>query len=38
MLRLLQNTLIAQGVPREIAQIVTGAVIVVALFLQRRAR
>jgi simple sugar transport system permease protein/ribose transport system permease protein len=38
MLRLLQNTLIAQGVPREIAQIVTGVVIVVALFLQRRAR
>jgi galactofuranose transport system permease protein len=36
MLRLLQNTLIAQGVPREIAQIVTGAVIVIALFLQRR--
>jgi ribose/xylose/arabinose/galactoside ABC-type transport system permease subunit len=38
MLRLLQNTLIAQGVPREIAQIVTGVVIIVALFLQRRAR
>jgi ribose/xylose/arabinose/galactoside ABC-type transport system permease subunit len=36
MLRLLQNTLIAQGVPREVAQIVTGVVIVVALFLQRR--
>ena len=36
MLRLLQNTLIAQGVPREIAQIVTGVVIVIALFLQRR--
>jgi ribose/xylose/arabinose/galactoside ABC-type transport system permease subunit len=38
MLRLLQNTLVAQGVPREIAQIVTGVVIVVALFLQRRGR
>lgn len=38
MLRLLQNTLIAQGVPREIAQIVTGVVIVIALFLQRRGR
>jgi len=38
MLKLLQNTLIAQGVPREIAQIVTGVVIVVALFLQRRSR
>jgi galactofuranose transport system permease protein len=38
MLRLLQNTLIAQGVPREVAQIVTGVVIVVALFLQRRSR
>ncbi len=37
-LRLLQNTLIAQGVPREVAQIVTGVVIVVALFLQRRSR
>jgi ribose/xylose/arabinose/galactoside ABC-type transport system permease subunit len=36
MLRLLQNTLIAQGVPREVAQIVTGLVIVIALFLQRR--
>ncbi|WP_219415588.1 ABC transporter permease [Pseudonocardia nigra] len=38
MLRLLQNTLIAQGVPREIAQVVTGVVIVIALFLQRRSR
>jgi galactofuranose transport system permease protein len=38
MLRLLQNTLVAQGVPREVAQIVTGIVIVVALFLQRRSR
>jgi galactofuranose transport system permease protein len=38
MLRLLQNTLIAQGAPREVAQIVTGVVIVVALFLQRRSR
>lgn len=38
MLRLLQNTLISQGVPREVAQIVTGLVIVAALFLQRRAR
>ncbi|MCU1664853.1 MAG: transporter permease [Pseudonocardia sp.] len=38
MLRLLQNTLIAQGAPRELAQIVTGVVIVVALFLQRRSR
>ena len=37
-LRLLQNTLIAQGVPREVAQIVTGVVIVIALFLQRRSR
>jgi ribose/xylose/arabinose/galactoside ABC-type transport system permease subunit len=36
MLRLLQNTLIARGVSREIAQMVTGAVIVLALFLQRR--
>jgi ribose/xylose/arabinose/galactoside ABC-type transport system permease subunit len=38
MLRLLQNTLISQGVPREVAQIVTGLVIVAALFLQRRGR
>ena len=37
-LRLLQNTLIAQGVPREIAQVVTGVVIIIALFLQRRSR
>lgn len=36
MLRLLQNTLISRGVSREIAQMVTGAVIVLALFLQRR--
>jgi ribose/xylose/arabinose/galactoside ABC-type transport system permease subunit len=38
MLRLLQNTLVAQGAPREIAQIVTGVVIVVALFVQLRSR
>jgi galactofuranose transport system permease protein len=36
MLRLLQNTLISQGVPREIAQLVTGVVILAALFVQRR--
>jgi ribose/xylose/arabinose/galactoside ABC-type transport system permease subunit len=35
LLKLLQNTLIAHGVTREIAQIITGAVIVVALWLQR---
>jgi simple sugar transport system permease protein/ribose transport system permease protein len=38
MLRLLQNTLVAQGAPREIAQIVTGVVIVIALFVQLRSR
>jgi simple sugar transport system permease protein/ribose transport system permease protein len=35
MLKLLQNTLIAHGVPRETAQIVEGAVIVLALWIQR---
>jgi ribose/xylose/arabinose/galactoside ABC-type transport system permease subunit len=35
MLKLLQNTLISHGVPRETAQIVEGAVIVLALWIQR---
>ena len=35
MLKLLQNTLIAHGVPKEVAQIIEGAVIVAALWLQR---
>jgi simple sugar transport system permease protein/ribose transport system permease protein len=35
MLKLLQNTLIAHGIPRETAQIVEGAVIVLALWIQR---
>jgi simple sugar transport system permease protein/ribose transport system permease protein len=35
MLKLLQNTLIAHGIPRETAQIVEGAVIVAALWIQR---
>jgi len=35
---LLRNTLVAHGIPTEIAQIVTGLVIVLALFLQRRGR
>jgi ribose/xylose/arabinose/galactoside ABC-type transport system permease subunit len=35
MLKLLQNTLIAHGITKEIAQITVGAVIVAALWLQR---
>ena len=35
LLKLLQNTLISKGVTKEVAQIVTGAVIVLALWLQR---
>jgi simple sugar transport system permease protein/ribose transport system permease protein len=37
-LKLLQNTLIAHGVPKEIAQMIQGAVIVLALYLQRSGR
>lgn len=37
MLRLLQNTLIAHGVSKDIAQMITGAIIVAALYAQRRA-
>jgi galactofuranose transport system permease protein len=36
MLKLLQNTLITHGVPKEVAQIIEGAVIVAALWLQRQ--
>jgi ribose/xylose/arabinose/galactoside ABC-type transport system permease subunit len=35
MLKLLQNTLIAHGVTKEVAQIIEGAVIVAAIWLQR---
>jgi galactofuranose transport system permease protein len=35
LLKLLQNTLIAHGISKEIAQIIEGAVIVAALWLQR---
>jgi galactofuranose transport system permease protein len=35
LLKLLQNTLIAHGVTKEISQVIEGAVIVVALWLQR---
>lgn len=38
MLRLLQNTLIAHGISREISSVVTGAIIVVAILLQRKAK
>jgi ribose/xylose/arabinose/galactoside ABC-type transport system permease subunit len=37
LLKLLQNTLIAHGITKEIAQIIEGAVIVAALWLQRHA-
>jgi len=37
-LRLLQNTLIAHGIPKEVAQMIQGVVIVLALYLQRRGR
>lgn len=37
MLRLLQNTLIAHGVSKDVAQMITGAIIVAALYVQRRA-
>ncbi len=37
-LKLLQNTLIAHGIPLEIAQIIEGAVIVAALYVQRTQR
>jgi galactofuranose transport system permease protein len=36
LLKLLQNTLITHGVPKEVAQIIEGAVIVAALWLQRQ--
>jgi galactofuranose transport system permease protein len=36
MLKLLQNTLISHGISKEIAQMATGAVIIVALVLQRQ--
>jgi len=35
LLKLLQNTLIAHGVTKEISQVIEGAVIVLALWLQR---
>jgi galactofuranose transport system permease protein len=35
MLKLLQNTLISHGITKEVAQMVEGAVILVALYLQR---
>jgi len=35
MLKLLQNTLIAHGITKEVAQMIEGAVILVALWLQR---
>jgi simple sugar transport system permease protein/ribose transport system permease protein len=35
MLKLLQNTLIAHGIPKEVAQMIEGAVIIAALWLQR---
>jgi ribose/xylose/arabinose/galactoside ABC-type transport system permease subunit len=35
MLKLLQNTLISHGVTKEVAQMIEGVVIVVALYLQR---
>ncbi|MEP6696167.1 MAG: ABC transporter permease [Pseudonocardiales bacterium] len=35
MLKLLQNTLIAHGITKEVAQMIEGAVIVAALYLQR---
>jgi galactofuranose transport system permease protein len=35
MLRLLQNTLIAHGITKEVAQMIEGAVIIAALWLQR---
>ncbi|WP_084963944.1 ABC transporter permease [Thermoactinospora rubra] len=37
MLRLLQNTLIAHGVSREVAQMITGFIIVAAIYVQRQA-
>jgi galactofuranose transport system permease protein len=37
-LKLLQNTLIAHGIPLEIAQMIEGAVIVAALYVQRSER
>jgi ribose/xylose/arabinose/galactoside ABC-type transport system permease subunit len=36
MLKLLQNTLIAHGITKEVAQMIEGAVIVAALWLQRQ--
>ncbi|MBL7260067.1 ABC transporter permease [Paractinoplanes lichenicola] len=38
MLRLLQNTLVAHGIPREVAQIAQGLIIVAAIYLLRRSR
>jgi simple sugar transport system permease protein/ribose transport system permease protein len=37
-LRLLENTLVAHGVSRDIALIIEGAVIVAALYVQRSER
>ncbi len=37
-LKLLQNTLIAHGIPREVAQMIQGVVIIAALYLQRSGR
>ena len=36
MLKLLQNTFIAHGVTKEVAQMIEGAVIVAALYVQRQ--
>jgi ribose/xylose/arabinose/galactoside ABC-type transport system permease subunit len=36
MLRLLQNTLIAKGIPKEVAQIAQGGIIIAAVLVQRR--
>jgi ribose/xylose/arabinose/galactoside ABC-type transport system permease subunit len=38
MLKLLQNTLVAHGIPKEVAQMIEGAVIIGALYLQRAAK
>ena len=36
MLKLLQNTLIVHGIPKEVAQMIEGVVIIAALYLQRQ--
>ena len=36
MLKLLQNTLIVHGIPKEVAQMIEGVVIIAALWLQRQ--